>query len=124
MVPKPGENDATLSFFRNLRLVIVSCVINDEQKLSALLPHLQKAQWLAIDTEADSLHAYPEKLCLLQISFPGGDELIDPLAGLDLSPVWSLFKQHQLIMHGADYDLRLLRRAFNFVPEKIFDTMI
>ena len=27
-------------------------------------------------------------------------------------------------MHGADYDLRLLRKTFDFVPEAIFDTML
>jgi hypothetical protein len=37
---------------------------------------------IAVDTEADSLHAYPEKLCLLQISIAGVDELLD-LVGLD-----------------------------------------
>src|SRR5438034_10964701 len=31
---------------------------------------------------------------------------------------------HQLIMHGADYDLRLLRKHHEFVPCSIFDTML
>src|SRR5262249_32737581 len=29
-----------------------------------------------------------------------------------------------LIMHGADYDLRLLRRHHEFVPAAVFDTML
>jgi ribonuclease D len=99
-------------------------VINDEHKLAALLPDLQAADWIAIDTEADSLHAYPEKLCVLQVSFTERDELIDPLAGLNLDPLWSILGKHELIVHGADYDLRLLRRAFGFVPQQIFDTML
>jgi ribonuclease D len=99
-------------------------VINSAEKLAALLPELQAAEWIAIDTEADSLHAYPEKLCVLQISVTGRDELIDPLAGTDLNPVWSVLRPHELILHGADYDLRLLRRGFGFVPERIFDTML
>src|SRR5882762_9839313 len=60
-------------------------VIGSDERLAGLLPRVQAADWLALDTEADSLHAYPEKLCLIQISLPGADELIDTLAALDLS---------------------------------------
>ena len=84
---------------------------------------LEHASWLALDTEADSLHAYPEKLCLLQLSHPGGDLLVDPLAGLDLMPLLNLMSRHTLILHGGDYDLRLMYRTWKFVPAGIFDTM-
>ena len=30
----------------------------------------------------------------------------------------------EILLHGADYDLRLLRRNLNFVPKRIFDTAI
>ncbi len=82
------------------------------------------APWIALDTEADSLHAYPEKLCLLQITTPHGDELIDPLADLDLRPLLATLGGHELIMHGADYDLRLFRKHHDFAPAAIFDTML
>jgi ribonuclease D len=52
------------------------------------------------------------------------DCLIDPLAPLDLAPLWTALKCHPLILHGADYDLRLLRKNHRFVPERIFDTML
>ncbi len=99
-------------------------MIDTEDKLAAFLPKLRAADWIALDTEADSLHAYPEKLCLLQISITGTDAIVDPLAGLDLAPVLEILGRHEVIMHGADYDLRLLRKAFGFVPGGIFDTMI
>jgi len=92
--------------------------------MSEFLPGLRAASWVALDTEADSLHAYPEKLCLLQISTAAGDKLIDPLARIDLKPLWLELKKHQLILHGADYDLRLLRKNHSFVPTRIFDTML
>lgn len=99
-------------------------MIDSEQKLAGLLPRLREAPWIALDTEADSLHAYPEKLCLLQLSFPGADILIDPLAPLDFKDLLQLLHTHELILHGADYDLRLLRKHFNFAPHAIFDTML
>ena len=103
---------------------ILPRVIDTEEKLEALLPALRAAPWIALDTEADSLHAYPEKLCLLQVSSEGVEALIDPLANLKLGPLLAIFQDHQLIMHGADYDLRLLRKTFDFTPTAIFDTML
>ncbi|MEO5804262.1 MAG: HRDC domain-containing protein [Verrucomicrobiota bacterium] len=99
-------------------------MINTENKLAEFISRLYNAEWIALDTEADSLHAYPEKLCVLQASIAGADELIDPLAKIDLAPLWLELQKHELIFHAADYDLRLLRKNHNFVPEKIFDTML
>lgn len=98
-------------------------VIDTPERLAEALAELEHASWLAIDTEADSLHAYPEKLCLLQLSHPGGDLLVDPLAGLDLRPLLRLLGRHTIILHGGDYDLRLMYRGWGFVPKGIFDTM-
>ncbi len=92
--------------------------------LDAILPHFAPLTRIAVDTEADSLHCYFEKLCLIQISVPGHDFLIDPLAGYDLSPLWKSWHGKELIFHGADYDLRLLRRTGCPMPARIFDTMI
>ena len=99
-------------------------MIDTDAKLAALVPAVAAAPWLAVDTEADSLHAYPEKVCLIQISTPAGDELIDPLAPMDLTPLLAVFKTRELILHAADYDLRLLRKHHDFVPSAIFDTML
>lgn len=99
-------------------------VIDTEEKLSALLPALRAAPWISLDTEADSLHAYPEKLCLLQISSEGIEALVDPLARIPLAPLLKILHDHVLIMHGADYDLRMMRKAFDFKPTAIFDTML
>jgi ribonuclease D len=99
-------------------------VIDTDQQLAALLPALRAAEWIALDTEADSLHAYPEKLCLIQVSLASGEHLIDPLAQQNLAPLLEVLQRRELIMHGADYDLRMLRKGFGFVPTTVFDTMI
>lgn len=99
-------------------------VIDTAERLSEFLPRLRTAEWIALDTEADSLHAYPAKLCLLQFSIPGADVLVDPLAALDLAPLWETLRSRELLLHGSDYDLRLLREHHEFVPHKVFDTMI
>jgi ribonuclease D len=99
-------------------------VIDTQEKLAAFLPLVKSAAWLALDTEADSLHAYPEKVCLIQISTTADDYLLDPLANIDLAPLLQTLAGRELIFHAADYDLRLLRKHHDFTPAAIFDTML
>ena len=99
-------------------------VIETNEKLAAWLPKFRASKWVAVDTEADSLHAYPEKVCLIQISTADGDRLVDPLAKINLDPLLEALNAHELIMHGADYDLRLLHKHHEFTPSSIFDTML
>ncbi|MFN7990217.1 MAG: HRDC domain-containing protein [Thermoanaerobaculia bacterium] len=82
------------------------------------------ADAVALDTEADSFHHYYEKACLLQLSRDGAAWLVDPLAGLDLDRLFALLSDRRLLLHGADYDLRLLSRGYGFRPREIFDTMV
>jgi len=98
-------------------------VIDTIAELKDFAARVHAAPWVAVDTEADSLHAYPEKLCLLQIAIPGEERLVDPLADLHLEPIWEAFDRHEIIFHAADYDLHLLYSGHRFQPASIFDTM-
>src|SRR6266404_4569580 len=99
-------------------------MIQTDSQLAELLPKLHAIDRIAVDTEADSLHCYFEKLCLIQLSFPGHDYLVDPLANLDLSPLAATLTRKEIVLQGADFDLRLLRRSLGFVATRIFDTVI
>lgn len=99
-------------------------MISTDPALADLISSLAAFDPIAVDTEADSLHCYFEKLCLIQISFDDRDLLVDPLAGLDLQPLFHLLAEKRLILHGADYDLRLMRRTGFSEPRSVFDTMI
>ena len=99
-------------------------MIDTEAQLESFLTKLRAADWVALDTEADSLHAYPEKVCLIQISIEGHDRLVDPLSKINLDPLLDALNAHELIVHGADYDLRLLCKHHEFIPSAIFDTMV
>ena len=99
-------------------------LIDTAEGLLAVPPLLAPHPRIPIDTEADSLHCYFENLCLVQISVPGHDLLVDPLAGISLQPLFDAFAGKELIIHGADYDLRLLRRVGFTVTAPVFDTMI
>jgi ribonuclease D len=132
-------------------------VIASEQQLADLIRQIQAADRVALDTEADSLHSYREKLCLLQISTPSAvilsnvegsrgtgsnvalpgsspslgmtvqsvcDFIVDPLSSLDLEPLRQALEPREIVLHAADYDLRMLRRGLNFTASRIFDTLI
>jgi ribonuclease D len=99
-------------------------MIQTDAQLSELLPKLERIDRVAVDTEADSLHCYFEKLCLIQISVPGEDYLVDPLANVDLAPLARALTEKEIVLQGADFDLRLLRRSLGFVATRIFDTVI
>ena len=106
-------------------------VIASEQQLADLIRQIEAADRIALDTEADSLHSYREKLCLLQISAPAAvttssynDFVVDPLCNLRLEPLRQALEPMEIVLHAADYDLRMLRRGLNFTASRIFDTVI
>ena len=99
-------------------------VIETSASLADLAARIAAADRIGVDTEADSLHCYREKVCLVQIGLPGADELVDPLAGLDLTPLLDVLARTEMVMHGADFDLRMLHRLGLGAPAAVFDTMI
>jgi ribonuclease D len=81
---------------------------------------------LAVDTEADSFHHYREKVCLIQLSAHGRHALVDPLASIELTPLKDPLENREVrkILHGADYDIRLLSRDIGLSVLGLADTMI
>lgn len=91
----------------------------------AMVAHLETQPALAVDTESNSLFAYQEQVCLIQISVPGTDYLVDPLTLHDLSSIGPLLADPGVlkVFHGAEYDLSVLYRDFGFTVDNLFDTM-
>ena len=79
---------------------------------------------LPLDLEADSMHCYHAKICLVQITLNEQDYIIDPFKFDDLSLLLDALEEKTLIIHGSDYDIRMMRDNWNFAPKKVFDTMI
>ena len=93
--------------------------------LRSMVSQLSQYQYIAIDTESNSLHAFQEQVCLIQFSIPEFDYLLDPLAVKDLSPLSDLFSDPGIekTFHAAEYDLLCLKRDFDFNIVNMFDTM-
>ncbi|MEI6714923.1 MAG: HRDC domain-containing protein [Verrucomicrobiota bacterium] len=99
-------------------------VITTTEELANVVAPFAHHEKIALDTEADSLHCYFDKLCLIQLSIPGQNILVDPLAEISLQPLFNALEGKTVIIHSADYDLRLLNRHGYTRPTVLFDTMI
>jgi ribonuclease D len=101
--------------------------IRTPAELDALAASLRGADTIAIDTEADSLHHYPGKLCLVQIADERGHaHLVDPLALAALSPLEPCCADPRIVkvLHAADNDLAYLKRLYGFTVISLFDTAV
>ena len=99
--------------------------VRERAAMEALIERIGAAERVAVDTEADSLHNYFEKVCLIQLSLGEEHYLVDPFAGLDLSGFLEALAVKPLILHGGDYDLRMMRASLGFrARREVFDTMI
>jgi ribonuclease D len=99
-------------------------LVQDVPGLARLLDALQHEPSVALDTESNSFHVYRERVCLLQLSTREQDWVIDPLA-VDVRPLGALLGDgRETILHGADYDVRCLRREYGWRLPRLFDTMI
>jgi len=99
--------------------------IDSADPLHLLVERMAGCSRIAIDTEADSLYHYYEKVCLIQITVEEETYILDPLAGLDFTDFFKVLTEKTIILHSADYDLRLLRASYGFFPAAdVFDTML
>lgn len=98
-------------------------LVTEPAQLGRVLAALDRVEEVAMDTEADNLYHYRTRLCLLQLRIADEIYLVDLLAGLQLGELWHRLESRRLVMHGSDYDLRLLRELCNFRPHHLFDTM-
>ena len=101
-------------------------MITTPSALMAAVSRIMGEKVLACDLEADSMHHYREKVCLVQLSVPGRTFILDPLSCPDLSPLAPILADPAVrkVFHGADYDVRSLHRDFGIEVNNLFDTMI
>jgi ribonuclease D len=98
-------------------------VVADGAAMSSLLEVLEGESAIALDTESNSFHVYRERVCLIQLSTPSGDWVVDPLVA-DPRPLGRVLASAPVVvLHGADYDVRCLKREYGFTLPGLFDTM-
>ena len=82
-------------------------LIDTKDAFDRAISTLRDEPALAVDTESDSFHAYRPKICLIQISVPKLDLLIDPLADVSLDTLGELLGDpaRQVVLHAAENDV-------------------
>jgi ribonuclease D len=100
-------------------------LVADPASFDLLVSALAQEPVVAVDTESNSLHAYRERVCLIQFSTVAADYIVDPLTLTDVGALAPLFANagQQKVFHAAEYDLICLRRDYRFEFANIFDTM-
>jgi ribonuclease D len=100
--------------------------IKDSADLQVVAKALLETKVIGVDLESDSMFHYKEKVCLMQISIPGANILVDTLSVKDISLLLPIFSAPAIrkIFHGADYDIRSLSRDFGIEVNSLFDTQI
>jgi ribonuclease D len=99
--------------------------VNNHSAWTQCVARLGQEPKVAIDLEANSLFAYRERVCLIQISIPGQDYIVDPEASFDLASLGDIFADAAVekIFHAAEYDLILIERQYGWALNNLFDTM-
>jgi ribonuclease D len=99
-------------------------LIDQQNQLALLLKALDQVDEVSLDTEADNMFHYKTRVCLLQFLVGNEVFMVDVLAPLKLDGLWSRLKKKHLLMHGSDFDIRLLHDFCEFRPKSMFDTML
>lgn len=104
--------------------VLPTRFVNTEADLEALVSDLERAEIYCFDTEFHRERTYYARLALLQIAWPGGIALVDPLA-VDPEPLRALFGSAALaVVHAGDQDFEIIERACGVLPNRMFDIQI
>lgn len=98
--------------------------ISSSGDLQELGESLTEETRVAVDLEAAGFHRYSDRVCLLQLTVGERNFVIDTLA-IDPSTVLRGSLESPdvtVLLHGGDYDLRLLDRDLDLHPVNLFDT--
>jgi len=107
-------------------------MIEQSADLEHFMKRIQSCPVLAVDTEANSLHNYVEKVSLVQLTARAADgtlhhAIVDPLAdGIDMQKLAPMLADPAVVVvfHGADYDVVSMKRDFGYAITNVYDTMI
>lgn len=99
-------------------------LVTDEAGLLDVLGALEGQPAYAIDTEFHRERTYFPRLALVQVGWPGGLALIDPLE-VDVAAMGPLFSSPSVaVLHAADQDLEVFELGVGRVPATMWDTQV
>ena len=97
--------------------------VGDQSELEDLVAELVSHSAIGWDTEFHRERSYYPHLALVQVAWPTGIALIDPLA-LDLTPLAAVLENTTSVLHASDQDISILERSCGAAPAILFDTQV
>jgi len=100
--------------------------ITDQNTLNDFYNKCKIEKVLAVDTEFIRDSTYYPSLCLIQIAGINFAAAIDPLAKLDMSPIWELLLNKNIlkVFHAGRQDIEIFFGLMGEIPTPIYDTQI
>jgi ribonuclease D len=101
-------------------------MVDTRDALDRLVEELRKSGSFSYDSEFIGELSYVPKLCLIQIATSTHIALIDPLAGIDLTPFWELLADPAVekVVHAGEQDIEPVYRSIGKKAANFFDTQI
>ena len=100
--------------------------VASDRELESICLDLEQEPIIGVDLEADSMHSFTEKICLIQIAGKDRAFLVDPFLISDFTPFTKILENPDIIkvFHGSDFDVRSLDREMGVTIQNLFDTEI
>ena len=100
--------------------------LDTAKSVDQFLAGLTDVRAIAIDTEGASFHRFVDRVYLLQLSTEHAEAVIDPLPIGVPTRLGTLLEDRdvEVILHDADYDLRLLHQDYGWRVTNLFDTRV
>ena len=100
--------------------------VDDQELFDEFMDELDSRHEIAVDTEANAMHAYRPRLCLIQVSTEQRDFVVDPLADIDLDEFFDLLDDRDVtkIFHDAEFDILQFDRDYGVRLRGLFDTKV
>ena len=101
-------------------------IITQSSHLYAAVQEMGDSRAIAVDTEANSRHRYPEQLCLVQIATLNRIFIIDTILLKEIDSLRDILLDASIVkvFHTAEYDILSLNRHFGFQIRGVFDAAI
>jgi ribonuclease D len=101
-------------------------IVASPAQLEKAVKEMLNSRCIALDTESNSFHHYPEQLCLVQVATERKVYLIDTITLKQPEALQAVLAEAsiQKVLHGADYDIRSLDRHCGLRVCNLFDTNI
>ena len=98
--------------------------IDSDAALASVVKALCSEEQYGLDTEFVAERTYYPRLCLVQLAWPGGIVLVDPLACDIAALAEVLATPSTMVTHAGSADLPIIERACGARPKALFDTQL